>query len=294
MNTQKIIQDVNQFSDVNIDCITRQLGEKYVVGDYMEYFDFTKTLKGAGILNSNLGLANIQYSNLATYLIYVANMRGYSGRLAVYNIQWTPGDPAFSLTDTIPANYADDTTRFRNAFGTSSNIILAGVMISYQHVLYEAAVGNIYIAVPPGTTINVGPGVILFEKVTDGLFNYFHEPTAAASYPPTGVQIQRWDGSYYLGYITQPPVSWASVNSCFVSPDNIPLHNANYPWYSANNIPAELQRINIFSSLFFHFPAVSVYGQNDARPGGVHFFGKRWQPVNLGTIASVPITVVGI
>lgn len=290
--TQKIIQDVNQFADVNIDCITRQLGEKYVVGDYMEYFDFTKTIKGAGILNSNLGLFNTSFSTVATYAQFLSEMSGYSGRLAVYNIQFNPGDAAFGVLASIPAGYADDTTRFRNAWGGGANVVAAGITTSYRYVAYEAGTGNIYVALPPGSTITITGTAILVEKVTEGLFNYFHQTSATATFALTGVMLNRWDGSYYLGYITNPSSYWASICTCFVNIDNVPLHNANYAYYAANNYPVELQRLNFFSTIFFHFPLVVGFGVNDARPGIVHFIGKRWQPLNIGTIPSNFINIV--
>lgn len=226
--------DLQQYSGLNLDALSRYFGSTRVqVADFFNVYDLTQTVKsGSGKLITQNGL---YFNNTGTTAFSSGGAySNYSGRLSVFYLEWDE-TKAINITFTIPAGYADDTTRFRNLFGPSITVATLGVMNNNAQKtrLYTVSQSGLisgYWCLPPGSTISVtgaDKATVVFSVLETGQYVLSHAGTGGAigyiSY------IVPWDGSYLYGRFSYTGVTGSTastgttVGAIFVNVNQVPL-----------------------------------------------------------------------
>lgn len=184
-------QQLMQFSTMfDVGSFERILGDKYDVYDYADIFN-------------NVFYRDFTTGNQLTNMGYVKSVSGFSsnsqsfpnyvGRGSIVHIIG-----ADDVNLQIFSGIADDTDRYRSAFGVGGNICLGGVWdaVAYDYMLYEVSSNEAFFFLPFGASLTftgLGGSAIIIER---GVFNYCHDAGVGTADFECG--ITAWDGSYYF------------------------------------------------------------------------------------------------
>lgn len=275
MNTLGRTLDI--FPDINLNAFDRLLGDQYEVEDYANVYDlYQGSYKQNAFSLDQCGITTgvVDVSGLASY-------GTYTGRGAIYHLV-TTGLSALTVSVSIPANVADDTTRFRNTFGSSFQLITAGTADAdgYKIIVLQSGSGDNYWFLPYGAIVTVSNSalVVSYQITNLNYYNFAHNTGSVASFANSRCALSPWDGSHYLCRINAS-LPGASQFVPFLVKNNRLLFGFGLTstTFLANGV--SMEQDHFFSNMFIYLPAITTpaLGVNDARNAYIAVYGKRFK-----------------